>query len=514
MSDIISIILFTGFVVVILWAGIIIKGGEQNKTPISPETATKAKTNKIKHTKSNQNKNTFSPPKISLADAKNDAYPTDEMRKKSLETDGIIVTKIPTELHGLNSVSGCYSQKDSIFDTPIEIDLDEQTCTCPEFRGKIQFQKNHMGRICVHLFREMKKQNAFGNLHYTVFTALILGLREETREVYTIKHKELPLMYLIIGKSDDWMNVYGRTKKGNQTIYEASGDFQRYGWNLNEKRWAFGEGLAGTSLITPFLEKLHSANDLALIARPFESETFEEYRSPKLTELADPRAQPNPKYFGPETDAWEIPNSLQTDGISLEITLEFSYIDKKNQRSRRKVDIKEIQFYGTEGEYIYGQCRLRHEGRTFKTSEMYDIIDGNTGEVINDITEYLKRSYSESSLGRLREWMVNNERIARAWLYLMQANKKPTRAEYDVLKTHFSTMLGGQSVTTKDIRKLFEDKKVTTPVGFQRLVSGIKKHHPEHIDTFVSVSERLVSCRKTKNFADEAALKLVFERLT
>jgi hypothetical protein len=41
----------------------------------------------------------------------------------------------------------------------------------------------------------------------------------------------------------------------------------------------------------------------------------------------------------------------------------------------------------------------------------------------------------------------------------------------------------------------------------------VKKHHPDQAQTFAKVCHALVTCRKNPNFADEAALKFVVEKI-
>ena len=424
--------------------------------------------------------------------------------------------KIPTTFNNLRPVSGKFEHKDEFSNIYYDVDLDKQTCTCDRFvGGKNCFPPNHLGRICSHLCNEMNKQHSFDDLHHLARAACFLATREETRSAYAIKHQDLPLMYIIVGKNDDWINIYSREKLAKQSVYEASGDFERFGWSCTEKRWSYGVGNPGASLLRHFLKAIDAPADLDRIATPITMSTEPEAVRRKLSERSDPRKNPNvlAEQFGPAVDAWEIPESFPTYAISLRIALKFRYVDHKGQDSRRTVNLKEIQFYGNEGEFIYGECRMRHAGRTFKTSRMWDVTDADTGEIIEDVSKYLKAAYEDSSLGRLREWFVEFERIGKAWLFLLKANKKPGEYEYGVLKEAFSHILGGSQVTTRDIQDLYENTKVTTPAGFQKLVGGIKTHHSEWTVMFATVCHKLVKVKANPNFADEAALNYVLSKI-
>lgn len=431
-------------------------------------------------------------------------------------SEKIELLKIPQLLAPLRKSTGKVEVEDKFEGGFVDVDLDEQTCSCARFLGgKYRFPKNHMGRICAHIYVEMEKQDAFSALHHIAKTALLLSLREETKAAYALQHSDLPTMYVVVGKDENWINFYSRTKVGKQTVQEASGEFERFGWNCKEKRWSYGMSSAGSNLLRDFLKQIDKPEDFELVATPLISEQERDRKLLKLSERSDPRKNPDKtaSQYGPEQDAYEIPDGLLTKAIPLRISLTFRYMDKKKQESRRTVNLKEIQFYGREGEYIYGECLMRHAGRTFKTSRMWDVTDTTTGEVVENVTEYLKASYEESALGRLEDWFTEYERIAKGWLYLLKANKKPGKKEYDVLKYAFSKVLNGQVVTTRDIQDLFEGYSPATPVGFQRLVGGIKKHHPTEALFFASVCRKLVAARKNPNFADQAALNYVLGKI-
>ncbi len=424
--------------------------------------------------------------------------------------------RLPTVLKELRPTNGQYVNKNEFSGTLCDVDLDRQTCTCDRFiGGKERFPLNHMGRICSHLCYEMNKQHAFDDEHHLTRAALFLATREETRAAYAIKHKDLPLMYAIVGKDESWISIYSRAKLAKQTVSEASGDFERFGWSCAEKRWSYGVGNPGTSILRDFLKHINSTADLDRIASQIPMSPEPEAVTRKLSERSDPRKNPNAfdEQFGPDGDAWEIPNSFPTDAIHLKIALKFRYVDHRGQESRRTVDLKEIQFYGNEGEFIYGDCRMRHAGRTFKTSRMWDVTDADTGEIIEDVSKYLKTAYEESALGLLREWFAEFGEIGKAWYFLLKANKKPGRGEYVVMREAFSHILGGISVTTKDIQELYDDTNVITPAGFQKMVGAIASLDTEQAVMFAGVCRKLVKVKANPNFADEAALNYVLKKI-
>lgn len=67
------------------------------------------------------------------------------------------------------------------------------------------------------------------------------------------------------------------------------------------------------------------------------------------------------------------------------LKLHISYVDLKGSKTERDIIVKKYN-----SRYIQAFCLLRREQRTFKIGSIISCYDSNTGEVIDDIKEYLK----------------------------------------------------------------------------------------------------------------------------
>lgn len=67
------------------------------------------------------------------------------------------------------------------------------------------------------------------------------------------------------------------------------------------------------------------------------------------------------------------------------LKLHISYVDLKGSKTERDIIVKKYN-----SRYIQAFCLLRREQRTFKIGSIVSCYDSNTGEVIDDIKEYLK----------------------------------------------------------------------------------------------------------------------------
>ena len=67
------------------------------------------------------------------------------------------------------------------------------------------------------------------------------------------------------------------------------------------------------------------------------------------------------------------------------LKLHINYIDSKGEETERDIIVKKYN-----SRYIQAFCLLRREQRTFKIGSIVSCYDPDTGEVIDDIKEYLK----------------------------------------------------------------------------------------------------------------------------
>ena len=391
------------------------------------------------------------------------------------------------------------------------VDLHHLTCTCGRFQSdKINCSKTHGSRLCEHLFKAIDERSGFTWATDLEHTLLQLSTREVVQKAYSFWHPYDGWFFIIIGKDSYWLSVFHRDT-GNSAEWSS---YARSGWNLKEKRWSYGDKLDPSGDLTKLLRKTRDFEDFHQLAEARLSKT--EDKIIPLSARSHPANNPNfnSDKFGPEKDAYDRPLGIIINAIEFEGRIIFNYVDSKQQESRRTVFCRELQTYRTEGNFLYAFCDLRKDGRTFDICKMSNISDVETGEVILDINDYVEFQNYHSITAQLRRWAEENEPLAKAWLYLFQANKKPSKAEYNVLKSTFSEQLNNVELSTDSIRRYHDFLTIPTAIGFQRSVASVVKRHPDKLDLFANTARKLVNVRKSPNFADLAALDYMEERIT
>lgn len=81
-----------------------------------------------------------------------------------------------------------------------------------------------------------------------------------------------------------------------------------------------------------------------------------------------------------------------SDSLTIKATLQFDYIDRNDAKTSRSADIRGIgdDGYGT---LLIGHCHLRDETRTFRPDRIKNCMDIKTGEIIDNVMQYLQDKY-------------------------------------------------------------------------------------------------------------------------
>jgi len=120
-----------------------------------------------------------------------------------------------------------------------QVYLLDQTCTCDEFKLRKGDAKNNLRRWCTHIMQSMYADDALAQSNDWIKAIGRDGYHGPLAAWLVDRPTTGPFL-LTVGKKTDWINVYARTKKSTERVSEASGEIDRFGWNIQQKEWAYG----------------------------------------------------------------------------------------------------------------------------------------------------------------------------------------------------------------------------------------------------------------------------------
>jgi hypothetical protein len=149
----------------------------------------------------------------------------------------------------------CFVRSRSISNHDWLVDLEGQTCSCPDFQKfREKMPINYMGRLCKHLLQTLNEtkqvifssrwsESLFEDGHGGPLVAWEIVLQRKNN------------MAVTAGLSEAWLNVIANLKDARETTDNANGPLTVFGWSVHEKRWAYGEAPPGSKQIKPILLK-------------------------------------------------------------------------------------------------------------------------------------------------------------------------------------------------------------------------------------------------------------------
>lgn len=141
-------------------------------------------------------------------------------------------------------------------DREYQVDLIEQTCTCPDFSElRSKARANSMPRLCKHLMMKLHGSGAFKGENEWL-RAIADQPYGGPKEAWLVERADSPPALVTRSGDGVWLNVYARSKRKGERISEASGAIKSYGWNTVDRRWAYGEAPPGARELRAILEKM------------------------------------------------------------------------------------------------------------------------------------------------------------------------------------------------------------------------------------------------------------------
>jgi hypothetical protein len=146
-------------------------------------------------------------------------------------------------------------QSDSDSSVIYSVDPSRLTCTCPDFQRRVALPVTSFERCCKHLLRVLYRRGFLASASEWEQAIAADGYGAPA-EAWLITLDSAPAVLVTVAANKVWVNVYARTLRSGERIGSASGPIQRFGWNVDEDRWAYGEGPPGSRELTPLMKEV------------------------------------------------------------------------------------------------------------------------------------------------------------------------------------------------------------------------------------------------------------------
>ncbi len=214
-----------------------------------------------------------------------------------------------------------------------------------------------------------------------------------------------------------------------------------------------------------------------------------------------------------EADNWEGTFWEVAEPRQVHARLRLQYRDGAGRKSDRIVDVRQFGSFGPTT-LIIGHCNTRQATRTFRVDRIHECVDLFTGEVIGDVSAFLRSKYNASPERSRDSLLETHFDTLRVLLYVGKADgqlRAPERAKIHELCVRVS---GDTRITLSMIESLLAELETPTLTAFKQAVGRVSNANPAHARDILQASEEIVATQKSVSPGEAEALTYLRKRLS
>lgn len=193
------------------------------------------------------------------------------------------------------------------------------------------------------------------------------------------------------------------------------------------------------------------------------------------------------------------------DRRSTSRVVSFTYSDSAGRVTERVVELKAFESDNPSG-MVVGRCRLRNAMRTFRFDRMENVVDADTGEVIDDLRWELNQEWLASPAPVLDALYAEHRDLLRIMLYAAKADGSMRSAELAVIAIHCAELTGDSRITPAMVRELLLSVELPSISSFSRIYNKLRREQPELAERAARVCREIVGTQKVVHPAEQVLL--------
>lgn len=188
--------------------------------------------------------------------------------------------------------------------------------------------------------------------------------------------------------------------------------------------------------------------------------------------------------------------------------LTICYESGSGELTQRGVSVTEFDAHE-----MLGFCHLREKSRTFLYDRIFSCVDAKTGEVVNNVHEYLQTIYKKSALYALDTLCNNNYEALQVLLYVGKADGQLREPERKVIAAACKVLTGDVRITDEMVRELLDSMTIPSLHSFKVAVGKVAKHgDPTIMRRLMLACRTIVNTQQTVAAAEQEALDYMAKR--
>ncbi len=219
--------------------------------------------------------------------------------------------------------------------------------------------------------------------------------------------------------------------------------------------------------------------------------------------INDVRESPvEPEFSKDAWDPWFPANEYR---LPVEATLEIEYTDIEDQFTSRRIT---TQYIGTPSEkMVSAYCHLRRANRSFRNERIEGAVDCVSGEVIDDVWEWLYKKHAESVEATVRQMIEKEKAIALALHFVARANGVFSAKKKAVVAAALRAISRDERIDDDYATRFVDSVKLPTIIDYRRALKTIAKGDVYKRLVIAKCIEQMIATRKRPNAIETMAVE-------
>jgi hypothetical protein len=229
-----------------------------------------------------------------------------------------------------------------------------------------------------------------------------------------------------------------------------------------------------------------------LLARPQIYDTIKDFdQSPVHSEVSK--------------DAWDPWFPANEYRLPVQATVEIEYTDIEDRSTNRRIT---TQYIGTPSEkMISAYCHLRRANRSFRNERIDLAVDPSSGELIDDLWEWLYKKYADSTEATVRRTIEEDTAIAIAMHFAARANGIFSAKKKSVVAAALRAISRDERIDVGQATRFVDSVKLPTIIDYRRALKSIAKGDAYKRLVVAKCIERMIATRKRPNAIEAMAVE-------
>lgn len=203
-------------------------------------------------------------------------------------------------------------------------------------------------------------------------------------------------------------------------------------------------------------------------------------------------------------DAWEGTFWEAEDPIPVRAIFQLKYRDGNGSETHRKVSVRNFDRNHLGGMFI-GHCHLRGATRTFRVDRVIECIDIDSGEIVEDLSDYLTKRYESSPEFTAKKLLDSDYDTLRVLLYVGKADGQFRKAEKQIYLDVCKQISSDSTLTHESIEELIGDVDDMSITAFKQAIGRLSKKSKETQQIVFDAAEKMLATQKTVHAVEQEA---------